>query len=53
MQNQNHKLMIEGNALYEIDLDCLKRKEQESAFKNKTGRNIRVQRSRPGKKTAP
>lgn len=26
---EKHKLIIEGNAFYEIDLECLKKKEQE------------------------
>ncbi|MGI6010910.1 MAG: hypothetical protein ACOX8H_05350 [Ruminococcus sp.] len=34
MKDKNHRLMIEGNAIYEIDLECVRKKEKEEAEKN-------------------
>lgn len=46
MQKENHRLMVEGNALYEIDLDCVRsKKEQEEKKKRPQGKNS-VQRER-------
>lgn len=28
MEPQKHRLVIEGNAFYEIDMDCVRRKEE-------------------------
>ena len=39
MQKENHRLMVEGNALYEIDLDCVRsKKEQEEKKKKASGK---------------
>ena len=46
MQKENHRLMVEGNALYEIDLDCVRsKKEHEEKKKRPQGKNS-VQRER-------
>lgn len=39
MKSENERLIIEGNTVYEIDLECLKRKETESREKRKTEKN--------------
>lgn len=34
MEEKNKKLMIEENTIYEIDLDCLKRKQEQEKKKH-------------------
>lgn len=43
MESKKEKLVIEGNALYEIDLECLKRKEKlkKEAVENKKKHKVR------------
>lgn len=43
MQREQQKLVIEGNAFYELDLECLRRKKarQEEAKKKKQQRQRR------------
>lgn len=35
MEEKKEKLVIDGNAVYEIDLECLKRKKQKEAEKRR------------------
>lgn len=43
MEPKKEKLIIEGNALYEIDLECLRRKEKlkKEAVKNQIPHKVR------------
>ncbi len=36
---RKEKLIIEGNAFYEIDLECIKEKQKKTTAGQKTGRN--------------
>ena len=38
MKENNEKLVIEGNAFYEIDLECVREKEQKKRRMQKPGR---------------
>lgn len=38
MKENNEKLMIEGNAFYEIDMECVREKEQKKRRMQKPGR---------------
>lgn len=40
MNEKKQKLILDGNAFYEIDLECLKQKKKKSTEKNK-GLSIR------------
>lgn len=46
MQKENHKLMIEGNALYEIDLDCVREKKKQEEKKKRVPGKGSVQREK-------
>lgn len=35
MKSENNKLIIDGNAFYELDLDCVRRRCEHSARKQK------------------
>lgn len=39
MEEKNHRLMIDGNAIYEIDLECVRRKEKEETDRSGQKRN--------------
>lgn len=41
---EREKLVIDGNALYEIDLECVRRKEQEAQEREKR-RSLKRQRN--------
>ena len=38
MKENNEKLVIEGNAFYEIDMECVREKEQKKRRLQKPGR---------------
>ena len=38
MKENNEKLVIEGNAFYEIDMECVREKEQKKRRMQKPGR---------------
>ena len=38
---RKEKLIIEGNAFYEIDLECIKEKQKKTTASQKTGRKIK------------
>lgn len=38
MKENNEKLVIEGNAFYEIDMECVREKEQKKKRMQKPGR---------------
>ena len=38
MKENNDKLVIEGNAFYEIDMECVREKEQKKRRMQKPGR---------------
>ena len=38
---RKEKLIIEGNAFYEIDLECIKEKQKKTTAGQKTGRKIK------------
>ena len=38
MKENNEKLVIEGNAFYEIDMECVREKEQKKRRMKKPGR---------------
>ena len=38
MRENNEKLVIEGNAFYEIDMECVREKEQKKRRMQKPGR---------------
>lgn len=38
---RKEKLIIEGNAFYEIDLECIKEKQKKTIAGQKTGRKIK------------
>lgn len=38
MKENNEKLVIEGNAFYEIDMECVREKEQKKERMQKPGR---------------
>ena len=38
MKENNEKLVIEGNAFYEIDMECVREKEQQKRRMQKPGR---------------
>lgn len=38
MKDNNEKLVIEGNAFYEIDMECVREKEQKKRRMQKPGR---------------
>ena len=38
MKENNEKLVIEGNAFYEIDMECVREKEQKQRRMQKPGR---------------
>ena len=41
---RKEKLIIEGNAFYEIDLECIKEKQKKTTAGQKTGRKIEKQK---------
>ena len=48
MKRENERLIIDGNAIYELDLECVRKKEQE---KKKGGsRNLTKDSRRPEEK---
>ena len=40
MKENNEKLVIEGNAFYEIDMECVREKEQKKRRMQKPGRQL-------------
>lgn len=37
MYQKKEKLVVEGNAFYELDMDCMKRRQQKTAGQNGSG----------------
>ena len=38
MRRENEKLIIDGNAIYELDLECVRRKNQQKDKENEENR---------------
>ena len=37
MRRENEKLIIDGNAIYELDLECVRKKQREQERKGRSG----------------
>lgn len=46
MEEKKHKLIIDGNAIYELDLECLRRKKELEAGYKKEKQESRKKRQR-------
>ena len=46
MKENNEKLVIEGNAFYEIDMECVREKEQKKRRMQKPGRQQKTMSER-------
>lgn len=49
MGNESERLVIEGNALYEIDMECLKRRQGRRRPQDIRNTEKKEQKNRPGK----
>lgn len=45
MDEKKHKLIIDGNAFYEVDLECEKKKKEEKEKRGNEEKRIRVKQS--------
>ena len=46
MKGKNQKLMIEGNAIYEIDLDCMMRKQNMTQPKKESSGKLKERKQK-------